>query len=77
MLDTIMNIKPDVLSVSIFLEDYTNLLREAEEFRETALMCKSEGDFIGYKSFMAKYNTYILTAEAVLNAAIKRPIAEA
>jgi hypothetical protein len=77
VLDTIMNIKPDVLSISIFLEDYTNLLHEAEEFREEALVCKSSGDFIGYKKLMAKYNTYMVTAEAVLNAAIKLPLAEA
>ena len=77
VLDSIMNIKPEVLSVSIFLEDYANILQEAEVFRQEAIERKRLGDMIGYKTLMSKHSTYMITAEAVLNAAIKRPMAEA
>ncbi len=77
MLDIIMDIKPQVISRSIFLEDYFNLLKEAEEYFKEAQEARALGQTTKHRALMRKYDTYVLAAESVLNAAIKRPIAEA
>jgi hypothetical protein len=77
MLEATMEIKPTIISVSIFFEDYHNLLQEAEEIRKEAEQYKKDGDMGNYKVMIRKYHTYLMTAETIVLAAIKNPTVKA
>lgn len=77
MLEAAMDIKPTIIGVSIFLEDYSNLLKEAEEIKMEAEQHLKDGDLINYKKMLQRYNTYMITAETILLAAIKNPTVKA
>jgi len=77
MLDLVMDMKPRVIGLSIFFEDYFNLVKESREVMHEALQMKREGDLVGYQNLLKKYNVYLAAADAILEVAIKRPTVKA
>jgi hypothetical protein len=77
MLEATMDIKPTIIGLSIFFEDYNNLLEEAEDIRKEAEQYKKDGDMDNYRISLRKYHTYLMTAETIILAAIKNPTVKA
>ena len=72
-----MDIKPRVFSLSIFFEDYFELIKESREIMYEALSLKRSGDLVGYQTLLKKYDVYLASADAILEVAIKNPTVQA
>tara|TARA_R100000008_G_C3586713_1_gene173005 strand:- start:116 stop:343 length:228 start_codon:yes stop_codon:yes gene_type:complete len=62
---------------TLYLEDYLKLKEEAALLKEEAEEIRLAGDSVTYLKKLQQYDVYVLTAETMLDLAIKKPVAEA
>jgi len=62
---------------TLYLQDWFNLHKEAEEIYNEAILARQQGRLIEYTHLMKKYDIYISSAELIIATAIKFPEAEA
>ena len=62
---------------TLYLEDYFKLKEEAEILKKEAEQIRLSGDDVAYMQKLKQYDVYNLTADTMLELAIKKPVAEA
>jgi len=62
---------------NIYLEDYLNIRKEADDILRSARSFQKAGEFIKYNQKIKQYKAYEHTAETMLLMAVKFPMAQA